>query len=152
MLALSAVVLSLITITRDAIKQDEYQPSVVQTEDRAEPSIEILRQFDLIGDGYHLLYEELALPNTLQQVTPPDITGDKKTDEYIREMAEARGYVLQRVVSDDELVAVSESQQLQPAAQRDWLELSREAEKEGIEFEGDKIKDFEKVLFKFKNL
>ena len=68
LLALSSVLLSLIIITREALDNDDYQPLIVQTEKVNEPSIEILRQFDLIGDGYHLLYEELALPNTLQQV------------------------------------------------------------------------------------
>lgn len=66
----------------------------------------------------------LAAPDTSVK---PEVTGDKKLDEQLRQLAEARGYVRQpEVVDETELMEV-DGRILQREAGLAWLELKKEA-------------------------
>jgi len=134
--------------------QSTYQPTEQLTEKEELLIPEIVQRFDLVGDGFHLLYDELAMPNTLELINMPVITGNTKADVYIRELAESRGYTKRRVAqSEIELLPVSESELLQPQAQQDFLQLARAAEDEGIEIRvrsGFRSIDYQRDIFIFR--
>jgi len=77
------------------------------------------------------LLDAVRLPNLVDIADAPTITGDTRTDERIREIAEDRGYRLQPVVASlDELVSV-EQKLLQPEAARAYGTLSAAAREAG---------------------
>jgi len=153
---LNAVVLLVVVISITMIlvgtKKDDYIPEVA--EQIATTAPEVIQKFDLIGDGFHLLYEELAMPNTLHLVNLPVISGNEDADAHIRTVAEARGYKQRRVAHlEDELVAVSETEVIQNRALEDFLAMSRAAEAEGIELRvrsGYRGIDGQKDIFTFR--
>jgi len=88
-----------------------------------------LRRFS--GRQFKELLDSVRLPNLVDIADAPAITGDTKTDDRIREVAEDRGYRLQPVVaSPDELVSV-EQKLLQPEAARAYGALSAAARQAG---------------------
>jgi len=136
--------------------QQNYQPLTndnveTQSQMTEASSIAILRRFDLIGDGYHLLYEALALPNTVEQAEPPNITDYPQADAVIRRIATERGYQLQRISLDEaDLISVGNSQILQRQAATDWQKLKAEAAIQGISLRavsGFRTIEFQRNLF-----
>ena len=108
-----------------------YQPT--QTSEPVTQKEIDFASFDLVGDGFHLLYEELSVPNTLELVNAPEITGNQAADAHIRKLAEDRGYRLRRIVSSEsDLVATNTFVDLQPEANSDWQNLKSAAEAEGV--------------------
>ena len=94
----------------------------------------ILKKFS--GTEFKNLYSSFVYPNTQAFIEPPAITGDKPTDNKIRELAEARGYKLSSLpvsnivkigepnLSDDDLI--------QPFALLAWQEMKAAALAERI--------------------
>ena len=75
------------------------------------------------GRQFKELLDSVRLPNLVDIAGGPAMTGDTRTDERIREIAEDRGYRLQPVVASlDELVSV-EQMLLQPEAARAYTAL-----------------------------
>lgn len=84
----------------------------------------------LTGDEFKRLFLDSSHPNTKNIVDPPTITGDKALDDKIRSLAEARGYILQKVPKTD--LQEIDGALLQHKLAESWSQLRDQAAKEGI--------------------
>lgn len=92
----------------------------------------------LKGNQFRDLYRSVNYPNVTTFSTPPEITGNTKADDRIRQLAVDRGFVLTGypttaiTQSKDELVAGTEDNLLQPLALSAWRELDKEAKSANV--------------------
>lgn len=108
----------------------ETEVAELQQVEASESSVEKeIAQFT--PEEFSQLFNNLALPNTISFVEPPEITGDISADEKIRNIAEARGYQLQTVPSS-ELIDL-ELTTVQKLLVDDWRDLKEAAQNDGIE-------------------
>lgn len=87
------------------------------------------------GDEFNALYDhavEEVLGNLLPPSGPQTVTGDKKLDERIWEIAFERGYVLRPEAGPDLIMA--DGVLMQPEAAEAWLELKAAARSAGHGF------------------
>ena len=87
------------------------------------------------GDQFNQLFNEADLVNlaSIEEVEPPEITGDQARDEEIREIAIKRGYRHRPEVLDrDQLIPIEGEQHfLQPQAAEAYLQLKEAAAEAG---------------------
>jgi len=93
------------------------------------------RQFT--DNEFKIFFNNLLQPNTLRVVNPPQITDDILADEYIRKVAEDRGYRLRSVVDNTQLLLQVDTElgaaSAQPRAADAWVQLEASLAKEGID-------------------
>ncbi len=84
------------------------------------------------GKQFEDLYNSFAYPNTqlINEDTP--ITENPAADARIRQLALARGYKLRSAPVTDTFVEVQKDMLLQQRAAKPWLNLKKQAEKDGI--------------------
>jgi zinc D-Ala-D-Ala carboxypeptidase len=91
---------------------------------------------ELSGPEFQELYESTKYQNVVKDDSKPEIFTEeneeaKKINDYIRAIAENRGYRRRLQAVEEYLVAV-DGQRLQPEARDAWLKLKENAQKDGI--------------------
>lgn len=115
---------------------DNNQPSsIVGLSDRKKADSPI-KTFS--GEEFKQLYQNISYPNTGSFTAPPAITGNEVADSRIREIAEARGFLLTSqptraiVRSVEPNTTENEDDLLQPSAYSSWISIKSAAAKDGI--------------------
>lgn len=85
-------------------------------------------------DEFLKLANTIAYPNTREFVSPPTITDHAAADDYMRKLAEQRGYRL-RGQPPDLLVKTADGYQLQQRALVAWESLQKAAAADGVKLE-----------------
>lgn len=115
-----------------AVLETKKAPEVT-TEPGPDPNGELQYFAD---NQFQELYERLAHPNTQEQTTPPEITGNDAADARIRTIAESRGYRLRRVpvlaIEKTNEKGLIDDDLLQPYALEGWQKLKEAAGKDGV--------------------
>ncbi len=87
-----------------------------------------LREFS--SEEFKVAFDNLSHPNMVPIVSSPVITGDTAVDEYIRNLAEQRGYQLRQVASG--ILNTFNGVEIQELLIADWEELKGAAKAEGV--------------------
>ncbi|MDQ3158976.1 MAG: D-alanyl-D-alanine carboxypeptidase family protein [bacterium] len=139
-LIISVVLLIFIVIAFvSSNKEDTEKPTSQKQSSYAEEVAGITTDTNLSSIELNKTYDKLLLPNTMDIVDRPMITGDTEIDNYLSKLAEARGYQLRSVprlpIVKTNSSSSEEEDLLQPLAYQSWLELKKQAVKDGIELE-----------------
>lgn len=115
------------------IKQSNTEPVQTNNADSTldTPKKGVLKQFS--GQEFLALYNSFAFPNTQVISEDVEIYGDKKTDDFIKKLAENRGYVLQRAPIAGILKITEPNMLLQPRAAAEWQKLKTAANKQSVD-------------------
>ncbi len=81
------------------------------------------------------LYNNFAYPNTERISDKTPITGNTEADNYIRAMAQERGYTLRSAPVANVFQEVAPGMTLQQKAAQPWLDMQAAAKKENIEID-----------------
>lgn len=111
-----------------AQEQAEREQAAREAEEAAAPELSLEERF---VERYYDVLEDL--PGVEPVTDPPDITGNQAADEYIRDLAEERGYRLQATPTR-ELEEV-DGEQMQPETAEAWQELRDAASADGVSLE-----------------
>lgn len=92
--------------------------------------IKIYKTFS--GEEFKNLYNSISYEKTLNNLDQIPILGDKDADDYIRKMAQKRGYQ-KRAQADETKLEEIDGQKLQTEAKEALLKMQKIAKKEGLE-------------------